>query len=350
AGALLGAMGARVTKLEDLDRLDMYRRRGPYIEGLEGIEGSAYFAYMNHSKGSELVSTDDPEQLEAAIHDADVVIENLGPRRARRVGVDAAALSARRPGTLSVSSSGFGHTGPWSAYRVYAYNVHTCCGLAYLTRTETGVPPQVDIAWADLISGYALATVIAAWAVGTGARQGAAVDFSMVELAVSRFNEFLAAGSDVDHCSPVAPEGVYRTAVEGRWLAVSVATDEQWLAFRRALGDPVVLRGSDYATVPSRVAHRGDLDRLLDEHLSSWKPEEAEQVLQEAGVAAAAVATAEQLVRDPHLAAREFFRPVEHPLWGRRRLIGLPWRLAGEAPFDLGPPPRLGESGPRSRV
>jgi crotonobetainyl-CoA:carnitine CoA-transferase CaiB-like acyl-CoA transferase len=351
AGALLGAMGARVTKLEDPDRLDMYRRRGPYIEGLEGLEGSAYFAYMNHSKRSALVAMDDPGQLEAAIAGADVVIENLGPRRARRLGVDAAGLSKSRPGTLSVSSSGFGHTGPWSAYRVYAYNVHTCCGLAYLTRTATGVPPQIDVAWADLISGYALATVIAAWAVGTGGRQGAAVDFSMVELAVGRFNEFLAAASIPDHpdevidgAAPFSPHGVYRTAVEGRWIAVSVATDEQWSAFCRAVGDPAVLGGADYAKASSRVAHRRELDRLVDDLLSSLEPEELERSLQDGGVAASVVASAEQLVRDPHLAEREFFRPVEHPLWGRRHLIGLPWRLAGEAPFDLGPPPRLGES------
>ena len=36
AGALLGSLGADVTKLEDLPRLDMYRRRGPYIDGEAG--------------------------------------------------------------------------------------------------------------------------------------------------------------------------------------------------------------------------------------------------------------------------------------------------------------------------
>ena len=48
AGALLGALGAEVTKLEDLARLDMYRRRGPYIDGEPGTERGAYFALMNH--------------------------------------------------------------------------------------------------------------------------------------------------------------------------------------------------------------------------------------------------------------------------------------------------------------
>ena len=357
AGALLGAMGARVTKLEDPDRLDMYRRGGPYVEGSEGLEGSAYFAYMNHSKASVLVKTDDADQMAAATANADVVIENMGPRRARRVGVDAAGLFARRPGTLSVSSSGYGHTGPWSGYRVYAYNVQTCCGLAYLTRTVSGEPPQIDIAWADLISGYALATAIAAWAVGPKGPQGAAVDFSMVELAVSRFNEFLAATSlpeqtvlddphaPLDSAAPFSPQGIYRTAIDGQWIALSVGSDEQWAAFRKAVGDPVALREADLRTAPSRFAHQFELNRIIDDHLSLFRPDEIEHLLHESAVPAAVVASAGQLAHDRHLEEREFFREVEHPLWGRRRLVGLPWRLAGEKPFDLGPPPQLGNAG-----
>jgi crotonobetainyl-CoA:carnitine CoA-transferase CaiB-like acyl-CoA transferase len=354
AGALLGAMGAAVTKLEDPVRLDMYRRRGPYIEGVDGLEGSAYFAFMNHSKTSALVAMDDPASVAAALDSADVVVENLGPRRARRVGVDAARLAGQKPASLAVSSSGFGHTGPWSAYRVYAYNVHTCCGLAYLTRTESGQPPQIDVAWADLISGFALATAIAAWAVGSSRSGGGAVDFSMVELAVNRFGEYLAAASvaaddeahaPVDQPSPYAPQGIYRTAVDGEWITLSVSSDDQWSRLKKVLGEPARLTSSELDSAAVRSDRREELDRLLDGVLARFRADELEQSLQDVGIAASVVARPDDLVLDVHLADRGFFRPVEHPLWGSRRLIGLPWRFVGEEPFSLGPPPQLGGGG-----
>ncbi|MCQ8811493.1 CoA transferase, partial [Escherichia coli] len=54
-GALLGAMGARVLRLEDPDRLDIYRRTGPFAAGKPGVERGAYFAVANHSKASLLI-------------------------------------------------------------------------------------------------------------------------------------------------------------------------------------------------------------------------------------------------------------------------------------------------------
>ena len=89
AGALLGALGAKVNKLEDLRRLDMYRRLGPYIGGEPGQETSAYFALMNHSKGSVAFDIDaDHQRLEDLIKSTDVVLENLGPKRATALGLD----------------------------------------------------------------------------------------------------------------------------------------------------------------------------------------------------------------------------------------------------------------------
>ena len=63
--------------------------------------------------------------------------------------------------------------------------------------------------------------------------------------------------------------------------------------------------------------------------------------LQAGGVPASAVLVPAELIEDPHLAARGFFTPVEHPVWGLRRLIGLPWQFVGEGPLALGPPPLL---------
>ena len=128
AGSILGALGAEVHKLEDRPRLDMYRRRGPYVDGETGSERGAYFALVNHSKQSEAFDVDsDRRRLEKLLSAADVVLENLGPKRASALGL---ARPWRRPTTqdlLAISSSGFGQDGPHAKYRAYAYNLQASC-------------------------------------------------------------------------------------------------------------------------------------------------------------------------------------------------------------------------------
>jgi crotonobetainyl-CoA:carnitine CoA-transferase CaiB-like acyl-CoA transferase len=294
AGAILGALGAEVIKLEDLPRLDMYRRRGPYIEAEAGMERSAYFALMNHSKGSAGFDVDaDRERLSALVDASDVVLENLGPKRATALALGASSAPATHPDLLTISSSGFGQDGPHAEYRAYAYNLQASGALGYLTRNLDGESAEIDIAWADLISAYALATIVAAWAVGPNGNVGAGIDFSMTDLVVSHFNEHLAAASldpdadDADRANELAPYVVNEVRPDGDgWQAVSVEVEGG-----EALIEPV-----------------------LD---------------------------AAALVADEQLAARGFFVAVEHPEWGTRRLVGLPWRPHGAAALPLRPPPVL---------
>jgi crotonobetainyl-CoA:carnitine CoA-transferase CaiB-like acyl-CoA transferase len=339
AGALLGAIGAQVTKLEDLDRIDMYRRRGPYIDGEEGIDRAAYFALVNHSKTSATV--------DLGGESADVVIENIGKRRVDRFGMTD-AFEGRRPDKLVVSSSGFGNTGPHASYRAYAYNLHTSCGLGYLTRNEAGEHAVIDLAFADLASAYTLATIIAAWAVGPLGNVGMVVDFAMAELIDSRFNEFLAAASidpasdeTVDRAnavSPFAPSGVYR-CTEG-WIALSVDGDESFSRLCEALDlEPTVEK--QFA-----LSDRREADRLeLDDHLASAFEKEDSKYwsaeLRSRGIFAERVASVTDLISDAHLNDRGYFVAVDHPVWGRRRLLGMPWRPVGANAIELRHPPLL---------
>jgi len=351
AGALLGAMGATVTKLEDPKRLDMYRRRGPFIDGEPGIDRAAYFAFVNHSKTNRLVSLDDdPAALGPILDACDVIVENYGPGRARRLGVDAATLGRERPALLAVSSSGFGHTGPWSGYRAYAYNLQTSCCLNHLTRTREGEPAEIDLAWADLISGFAIATLVAAWAVGPGGRTGVALDFSMAEYIASRLNEYLAAAScgrpagpedGTNHQYPYAPSGTYPTADPAGWIALSVASEAQWAALKAALGNPGRLDDGRFGSAASRWDDHAALDEALGALTRQHRAAALADLLQAEGVPASAVLLPADLITDPHLASRGFFAAVEHPVWGLRRLIGLPWQVLGEGPLPLGPPPLL---------
>jgi crotonobetainyl-CoA:carnitine CoA-transferase CaiB-like acyl-CoA transferase len=88
AGSVLGAMGASVTKLEDPDRLDTYRRRGPYIDEVEGPDRNVFFSGMNHSKRSRLIKYDtDVEGLASILDESDVLMENLGYQSGAQIAV-----------------------------------------------------------------------------------------------------------------------------------------------------------------------------------------------------------------------------------------------------------------------
>jgi crotonobetainyl-CoA:carnitine CoA-transferase CaiB-like acyl-CoA transferase len=349
AGALLGAMGAHVSKLEDLRRIDMYRRRGPYIDGTEGGERSAYFALVNHSKQSVGFDFEGSrERLDSLLDGADVVIENLGGRRAAALGLAAGEMTKHRPHVLAVSSSGFGQDGPFASYRAYAYNLQASCCLGYLTRNDQDESAEIDLPWADLVSGFALATVVAAWAVGPAGNDGAGVDFAMADLIVAHFNEFVAAasidaGSDahVDRANemfPHAPNGAYPT--RDGWIALSVEDDGQFKQLVEVLAYEQ-LHEYEHVGAEARFERRHDLDTLVAEATSTRTAAALAADLRAAGIAAEEIIRARQLPESAPLVWRDFFTAVEHPEWGRRRLIGIPWRPFGEPAIALGTPPCL---------
>jgi len=352
AGALLGAMGAQVVRFEDRARLDMYRRTGPFAGGKPGLERGAYFTVSNHSKHS--LAVDLEAQPDAALRLAaasDVVLENFGQRRMRKLGVDQRALARSRPRQLAVSLSGFGSSGPLAEYRAYANNVHAYGGLAHLTRDRSGEMIHVGTVLADPLSSVVTALVIVAWALGSEFGRGGVIDVSMAEVVAQRLEEFIALaslsgassyGSGTD-LHPFAPHGVYATR-DGRWLAIAVQSDSEWRALVDELGRPAALCEPTWHAQSARWQAREALDARLEPLIGTHDADALFQRLQAAGVRACPVWSGADLIAEPHLRARGFFPEIDHPdpELGRKRIVGLGWRFAGEGPIPLAPPPRLG--------
>lgn len=353
AGSLLGACGANVVKVEDPGRPDSYRTRGPYIDGHADKDWSAYFALMNHSKQSLDVDLSKPDNVASLLDAVDVVIENYGLSRASRFGLASGLLSHDRPGLLAVSSSGFGHTGPSASYRAYAYGLQASSGLQQLTRGSTGALVPVNMASADLLTGFALATIVAAWAVGPSGRSGASADVAMSELIASRLSEFVVAAAlgidamiEAGTCrqSPYAPNGVYPTA-DGRSVAISVLTDPEWEALKSNLGTPEALDHPAWGTAAGRASDQDTLDTVLEATVSRFAADELVTNLTRDGVMTSLVYSVAELVAADGGGLDPIYRPVvDHPLWGRRRLLGLAWTFVGREPIEIGPPPPLGSA------
>ena len=332
-GALLGAMGARVLRLEDPQRLDIYRRTGPFARGKPGVDRGAYFAVANHSKQSLLI---DParilDDVAAVLSDVDVLIENVGSGRLARLKVDPADVAGS--GRLALRVSGFGSEGPMAGYRVYANNVQAYGGLAGLTVGPDGAPARLGTVIADPLSSVVAAVVIAAWAVGPARDVGAVIDLSMAEVVASTVAEFVtaAAAPGSSGIGDSAHRGVYRAA-DGRWVAIEIAEPDEWTCLAEILA---VSDDSRHTTVIEKLAGL----------VAAASADDVSARLSTSGLRAAAVQRAEDLISDPHLAIRGFFPEIAHPDpdIGTARLVGLPWRFVGQGPVPLMPPPALGNA------
>lgn len=332
-GALLGAMGAQVVRIEDPDRLDIYRRTGPFAAGKAGVERGAYFAVANHSKDSVLI---DParaaEHVGSMLDDSDVMIENVGGSRLDRLGVAPDRLA--EAGKLAVRVSGFGSSGPLAGYRVYANNVQSYGGLAGLTTDAEGTPAKFGTVIADPLSSVVAAIVIAAWAVGTARDTGAVIDLSMAEVVTSTIDEFVSAASIEDSSSSpdsALHRGVYRSA-DRRWVALEVLGAAEWARVADLLGEECTPCPDAIAATVAAADADAIAERFAD-----------------AGLRAAVAVRADDLIRDLHLTARDFFPEIAHPdpEIGTARLVGMPWRFVGQGPIPLRPPPALGNANAR---
>jgi benzylsuccinate CoA-transferase BbsF subunit len=120
-----------------------------------------------------------------------------------------------------------------------------------------------------------------------------------------------------------APHGAYRCQGEDRWCALAVSTDDQWGALCWMMGNPRWTKDAKFATLLCRKRNEDELDSLMEEWTISLPAEELAAGLQEAGVPAAVVATAEDVHRNPQLKYRKHFSELDHQEIGRSTYDGL---------------------------
>jgi crotonobetainyl-CoA:carnitine CoA-transferase CaiB-like acyl-CoA transferase len=317
SGAILGAMGAKVARLEDQGRLDVYRRNGPFADGEVGIERAAYFMNANYCKQSVTAGVgEDPEIARLALGWANVLIENVGPSRLARLGTDPVTVGSGAGGMVA-SISGYGRSGPHADFRGYAPNVHAYAGLTEAIHQAVGSRVYLIGALADYAAAIWVATLAAAWYLG-GANDQQRVDLSMAEAVAVKLRH-------LHRELGKATQDLLVNTTDGRTVAVSVAE-----------GD-----GERVARALGQQASDADVEAVVARAVSE-DPEAAVLSMQAAGVAAYFVKLTADVVTDPQLRARQFFLRVEHPVVEQAEIIALPWKVAGAARTGYRPAPLLG--------
>ncbi|MEV0358218.1 CoA transferase [Nocardia sp. NPDC050697] len=358
----LALLGADVIHVESAGRPDGTR----LIAGVPATEEqwwerSPIFSGLNTGKRGLTVDFRTPrgqELLKKLVATCDVVVENYTPRVLEQIGLDAASVRALREDIIMVRMPGFGLDGPWRDNPAFAYVIEDTSGITALTGYPDANPIEPYCIGDPNAGVHALNALLLALEHRRRTGQGVVIEAAMVEAAMNvaaeQVIEYSAYGAllarDGNRGPAAAPQNLYRASGmdefgrEDLWVAIAVADDAQWRRLREALGTPVWSLDPELCTAAGRRRQHD----LLDRHLADWcaarSPDAIVDVLWAAGVPVAKVQQPHHQADLPPLVSREFFEPVEHPVFGTARHSTLPARFSdGPERFHTRHAPLLGE-------
>ncbi len=376
ATRLLADAGADVIKVEGVTRPDSIRTSGAAALGNadRAFDRVAYFNEYGRNKRGLALDLSRPEGREALlrlVRVSDALIENFRTGVLEGWGLGAKRLQAERPDLIVVSMPGFAIHGSERNLAGYGPTIEQLGGLIQLTGYADGGPQKSGISYGDPLAGtLAAGALIAALLRRQRTGRGAVVEVSQRDNMLGMIGEAVLDYSMNRRLQPrrgnrhrwLAPHGCYPSlplppeqarplgrpglqtgAAADRWVAIAVATDAQWRALCGVIGRPELAADGRYARALDRYERQDELDQIIAAWTCARGDDEAMFALQAAGVPAAAVRTPLALTRDPHLAARGFYREVEHPVAGRHRVAGPLWNVVAPRPEIERPAPTFGQ-------
>jgi crotonobetainyl-CoA:carnitine CoA-transferase CaiB-like acyl-CoA transferase len=131
-----------------------------------------------------------------------------------------------------------------------------------------------------------------------------------------------------------SPHGVFPCRGVYQWVAISVRDDNEFAAFARLMGDPLLATDARFANLTARRVHEDALESIVSQWTSDQDAFAVAEHLCRGGVPAQAVAHINDVFASPTLAAREFFLRLPHEEVGVRPLAGVAWR-ASRSPMQV---------------
>ncbi len=343
----LADLGARVIKVERPGSGDFARGYDQRVQGQ-----SSHFTWINRSKQSLALDLKQDEAMQALLQlleGADVLVQNLAPGAAARMGLSYAALRERFPRLIVCDISGYGADGPYRDKKAYDLLIQAAAGLISVTGTPDQ-PARVGISIADIAAGmYAYSGILSALLQRARTGRGLRVEVSMLEalaewmsypLNFANYGGTAPARSGLTHPS-IAPYGQY-TAGDGQSLIFGLQNDREWHSFCiHVLQQPALAQDARFATNLQRVAHRKELDAVIASVLAHLSREQAMQRLDAGGIANAPLNDMHAVWNHPQLKARQRWREVATPAGSIQAL--LPPATLSDAEAVMGAVPALGE-------
>ena len=344
----LADLGARVIKIERPGVGDFARAYDERVRGL-----ASHFVWTNRSKESLTLDVKHPEAQailkRLILEHADVVVQNLAPGAAARLGLSYEALSAAKPALIVCDISGYGEDGPYRDKKAYDLMIQSEAGFLSVTGTEDE-PAKAGLSVADIAAGmYAYTNILAALLQRARTGRGAHLDISMLESLVEWMSYPLYYAYDgapppsrtgASHAT-IYPYGPF-PAGDGKIVMLGLQNEREWAAFcDKVLQQPELATDPRYTTNSKRSAAREELRMLIVATFAGLSADEVVRRLDAAQIANAQVNDMHAVWVHPQLSAR---RRWVHVDTAKGRIPAL--LPPGSMPDDALPPgrvPALGE-------
>jgi len=318
----LADLGARVIKIERPGSGDFARAYDERVRGL-----ASHFVWTNRSKESLTLDVKHPQAAallkRLILEQADVVVQNLAPGAAARLGLSFEALVAEKPGIIVCDISGYGddrsHPGPYRDKKAYDLLVQSEAGFVSVTGTPDE-PSKAGPSIADIAAGmYAYTNILAALMQRRIDGRGRRIDISMLEalgewMGYPLYYAFDGAPppprTGASHAT-IYPYGPF-PAGDGKTVMLGLQNEREWLAFcDKVLMQPALAKDARFASNSKRSAERVALRALIVDTFATLSAAEVLARLDAAQIANAQVNTMAEVWQHPQLAARGRWREVD---------------------------------------
>jgi len=334
----LADLGARVIKVERPVGGDFARNYDQRVNGL-----ASHFVWANRSKESltlDLKQTEGADVLHQLLTEADVLVQNLAPGAAARMGLSYADLKAINPKLIVCNISGYGDGGPYQDRKAYDLLIQAEAGFISTTGTKDN-PSKAGISIADIAAGmYAYTNILAALIQRGKSGQGCNIDVSMLE-AMTEWMGFPLYYAYEDATPPdragashatIFPYGLF-AAGDGNTVLFGLQNEREWLAFcKLVLQDPDLVTDPRFTTNSLRVKNKHALTHCIVAGFSHLSAQQVIERLENAGIANSQMRDMADVWKHPQLKCRERWRQVNTSEGFIPALI---------PPGGIGPEPRM---------
>jgi itaconate CoA-transferase len=319
----LADLGARVIKIERPGVGDFARAYDSRVQGL-----ASHFVWTNRSKESltlDLKHAAAPDVLARLLANADVLVQNLAPGAAARLGLSFEALQAEHPTLIVCDISGYGddpeNPGPYRDKKAYDLLIQSEAGFLSITGSPDE-PAKAGCSIADIAAGiYAYTNILAALIQRGKTGKGCRIDVSMLESMVEWMSYPLYYAFDGAAPPPRAgashatiyPYGPF-VAGDGRTVMLGLQNEREWQQFcAKVLLRPELASDERFNANAKRVAAKPALAALIIEVFSSLTIDDVIARLEAAQIANASVNTMSDVWAHAQLKARERWVQVATP-------------------------------------
>ena len=317
----LADLGARVIKVERPGVGDFARAYDARVAGL-----ASHFVWTNRSKESLSLDLKHPAAqtvLHQLLAQTDVLVQNLAPGAAARLGLSYEALCERYPRLIVCDISGYGddpeRPGPYRDKKAYDLLIQSEAGFVSVTGSPEA-PAKAGCSIADIAAGmYAYSGILSALLQRGKTGRGSRIDVSMLESMTEwmGFPMYYAyAGATPPPRAGAAHATIYPygpfEAGDGRSVMLGLQNEREWAAFcATVLQQPELASDARFQSNALRVANRPALQAIIGQVFQGLSAEQVLARLDEAQIANARVNQMHDVWAHPQLAARERWTTVD---------------------------------------